>query len=451
MLLTGLAGFMTTEENVFFPQRPDEMQRYVVLDGPNIMHQNNSDNQNKVRLYRLLVVMRHFIANDFDVIAVMPRRIVDTCSETDQFGLNKLEKMGLLYLVQCNVHDDLAALEIAYVADGVVVSSDKFIIYVAQKDTVVCWLIPPQQIDPRCFPPSLHESLFSTIENIRHEFVKENRRNWTIDCRDQTLASIDKLLTVIWSKCKLVITLTCNDRTMELMRLKLHDSKMELMFNRGHVCRWSAADITRDTTLNSIIEQYLIAFPEKRRDAAQLIELDERELDHLEKWERKRGTNEEGAEYDMGDEYFESEDSDDFEPEDEQLEEDAEDGSVFVIASSERWSDDGDLIDSYEDDGDEGDSDIQDEYLSRRNLEKARMERLRREKEERQRLKEIEERSRRTDVTSKKGKRRGLRCSTLTAGTISFIYSFPKNLSSDELLWLVAGPFFLCFDVAELL
>ncbi|KJH48314.1 zinc finger, C3HC4 type [Dictyocaulus viviparus] len=57
-------------------------------------------------------------------------------------------------------------------------------------------------------------------------------------------------------------------------------------------CRWGAADITRDTTLNSIIEQYLIAFPEKKRDAAQLIELDERELDHLEKWERKRDTGE---------------------------------------------------------------------------------------------------------------------------------------------------------------
>ncbi|KAJ1371195.1 hypothetical protein KIN20_033097 [Parelaphostrongylus tenuis] len=127
-------------------------------------------------------------------------------------------------------------------------------------------------------------------------------------------------------------------------------------------CRWSAADITRDTTLNSIIEQYLIAFPEKRRDAAQLIELDERELNHLEKWQRKGEIHEEGVSYGLGQHYLEvleSEDSDIFEPQDDQLEEDAEVESVLERTSSERWSDDDDLIDSYEDDDDEGDSDIQ--------------------------------------------------------------------------------------------
>ncbi|KAJ1371194.1 hypothetical protein KIN20_033097 [Parelaphostrongylus tenuis] len=161
-------------------------------------------------------------------------------------------------------------------------------------------------------------------------------------------------------------------------------------------CRWSAADITRDTTLNSIIEQYLIAFPEKRRDAAQLIELDERELNHLEKWQRKGEIHEEGVSYGLGQHYLEvleSEDSDIFEPQDDQLEEDAEVESVLERTSSER-----------------------DEYLSRRNLEIARMERLRREKEERERLKEIEERSRRSNVNNKKEKRRGLRCNNVTSG-----------------------------------
>ncbi|XGW15180.1 hypothetical protein V3C99_001008 [Haemonchus contortus] len=177
-------------------------------------------------------------------------------------------------------------------------------------------------------------------------------------------------------------------------------------------CRWSAVDITRDTTINAIIEQYLQAFPEKRRDEAQLIELDERELDHLEKWERKRDSDE-GDYIDMEDQYFESEDSDAFEVQDEQLEGDDDDVSALDdYSSSERWSDD-DMMGSYEDEEDEDDSDIQDEYLSRRNLEKARMERLRREKEERERLKQMEaEQSRKTNAASKKGRTREPRCGT---------------------------------------
>lgn len=188
-------------------------------------------------------------------------------------------------------------------------------------------------------------------------------------------------------------------------------------------CRWSVADITRDTTLNSIIDQYLISFPEKRRDAAQLIELDERELAHLEKWERKRDTSEADVEYDIGVTY-ESDESDTFEPLDEQLEESNEDGSPSDRTISGSWSENDDTIGSYDDDdGDEGDSDIQDEYISRRNLEKARMEKLRREKEERERLKEMEERSRRTNITSKKEKRRGLRCNSGTTGRNSTLRS----------------------------
>ncbi|CAJ0597241.1 unnamed protein product [Cylicocyclus nassatus] len=175
-------------------------------------------------------------------------------------------------------------------------------------------------------------------------------------------------------------------------------------------CRWSAADITRDATLNSIIEQYLTAFPEKRRDKAQLIELDERELNHLEQWERKRDSDEGDYDYEMEDQFFDdSDDSDSFEVQDEQLESDDEDALEY--SNSDRWSDN--MIGSFDEDDDENDSDIQHEYISRRNLEKARMERLRREKEERDRLKELEaERSRKTSAKSKKEKSRDRRCGT---------------------------------------
>ncbi|RCN48661.1 zinc finger, C3HC4 type [Ancylostoma caninum] len=180
--------------------------------------------------------------------------------------------------------------------------------------------------------------------------------------------------------------------------------------NKCPKCRWNAADITRDATLNSIIEQYLIAFPEKRRDKAQLIELDERELNHLEQWDRKRDSDEGDYDYDMDDQFFESEDSDTFEVQDEQLESDEDDGLEY--SSSDRWSEN-DMIGSFDEDDDENDTDRQDEYISRRNLEKARMERLRREKEERDRLKELEaERSRKTSAKSKKEKSRERRCGT---------------------------------------
>ncbi|ETN86603.1 zinc finger, C3HC4 type [Necator americanus] len=142
-----------------------------------------------------------------------------------------------------------------------------------------------------------------------------------------------------------------------------------------------------------------------------LIELDERELNHLEQWERKRDSDEGDCDYDMDDQFFESEDSDAFEVQDEQLDSDEEDDGVDY-SSSDRWSDH-DMIGSFDEDEEENDSDIQHEYISRRNLEKARMERLRREKEERDRLKELEEeRSRKTIAKSKKEKSRERRCGT---------------------------------------
>ncbi|VDO29223.1 unnamed protein product [Haemonchus placei] len=189
------------------------------------------------------------------------------------------------------------------------------------------------------------------------------------------------------------------DICLEVMHNAMNVSPCNHKFCAGCIYEWNS--------LNSKCPK-----AKKRRDEAQLIELDERELDHLEKWERKRDSDE-GDYIDMEDQYFESEDSDAFEVQDEQLEGDDDDVSALDdYSSSERWSDD-DMMGSYEDEEDEDDSDIQDEYLSRRNLEKARMERLRREKEERERLKQMEaEQSRKTNAASKKGRTREPRCGT---------------------------------------
>ncbi|KAK6029833.1 zinc finger, C3HC4 type [Ostertagia ostertagi] len=205
-----------------------------------------------------------------------------------------------------------------------------------------------------------HGAFFSTPNNIRHEIVKEHRQNWTTDYRDQTISMIDEMLTKIRKQftvfkarrsqatkkkaavghressnrymspkiiqdanetskvtCFFDESLLACDICLEVMHNAMNVSPCNHKFCAGCIyewnslnskcpkCRWSAVDITRDTTINAIIEQYLQAFPEKRRDEAQLIELDERELDHLEKWERKRDSDEGDYEYDMDDQYFE--------------------------------------------------------------------------------------------------------------------------------------------------
>ncbi|WKY03057.1 hypothetical protein Q1695_016391 [Nippostrongylus brasiliensis] len=535
---------LVLDDEFLQPKTPDEVRRYVILDAPNLMHMTKEESEtNKVSAGGLLAVMRFFIKNGFDVVAVSQWKYTKDTTVAHKFVVDKLESIGLIYLAEGHALDDIVALEMAHTTDGVVVSNDQFEDHMQHSDRYCytcerCVSIKLDRVKPSqrftmssnghyivdhvfeflrrshsrvsSATSSLHDAFFSTPDNIRHEIVQEHRANWSPEYRDRTISIIDELLTRIRQEISL-IALVRNHRyligvwggsitSVLLTLLGLHlwywcdpsfqqmapvatrrnqtqkkktaaiqrqesnrivpshlnrepnhapkvtcffdeslltcDICLEVMHNAMNVspcnhkfcagciyewnslnakcpkCRWSAVDITRDPTINAIIDQYLIAFPDKQRDAAQLIELDERELDHLEKWERKRDSDEGDYEYDMDDDYFESEGSDAFEvQDDEQFEgNDDDNGSGMDYSSSERWSDD-DINDSYEDDEDEGDSDIQDEYMSRRNLEKARMERLRREKEERERMKQMEaEKSRRTSATSKKEKTRELRC-----------------------------------------
>ncbi|WKY03058.1 hypothetical protein Q1695_016391 [Nippostrongylus brasiliensis] len=486
---------LVLDDEFLQPKTPDEVRRYVILDAPNLMHMTKEESEtNKVSAGGLLAVMRFFIKNGFDVVAVSQWKYTKDTTVAHKFVVDKLESIGLIYLAEGHALDDIVALEMAHTTDGVVVSNDQFEDHMQHSDRYCytcerCVSIKLDRVKPSqrftmssnghyivdhvfeflrrshsrvsSATSSLHDAFFSTPDNIRHEIVQEHRANWSPEYRDRTISIIDELLTRIrqtrrnqTQKKKTAAIqrqesnrivpshlnrepnhapkvtcffdeslLTC-DICLEVMHNAMNVSPCNHKFCAGCIyewnslnakcpkCRWSAVDITRDPTINAIIDQYLIAFPDKQRDAAQLIELDERELDHLEKWERKRDSDEGDYEYDMDDDYFESEGSDAFEvQDDEQFEgNDDDNGSGMDYSSSERWSDD-DINDSYEDDEDEGDSDIQDEYMSRRNLEKARMERLRREKEERERMKQMEaEKSRRTSATSKKEKTRELRC-----------------------------------------
>ncbi|KHJ98272.1 zinc finger, C3HC4 type [Oesophagostomum dentatum] len=443
------------EDKFLKPISPEEVRRCVIIDAPNVMHVTKTDygvvflkiifRSDKANSGGLLALIRYFVKNDFDVIAVSQRKYTFETTVTHKFAVDRLERVGLIHLVDGHEYDDLIALEIAFAADGVIISNDTFSDHLQESARYAPLLsrcisveldrlstseqytmssnghcvaehtfrfrrrvIPDNMMDQS--PSSiLHEAFFSTPDNTRHEIVKEHRENWTEDHKNKIISTIDELLAQIryrfnyfqrfqfcnvffsqehcLKSCQIVKKLgigevlrrdsmapstrrqeslkfmALNARRAEARKMKTavlrEDAKrmksydktsevndeskptcffdesllacdicLEIMHNAMNVspcnhkfcagciyewnslnpkcpkCRWSAVDITRDATLNSIIEQYLIAFPEKRRDKAQLIELDERELNHLERWERKRDSDVGDYDYDMEEEFY---------------------------------------------------------------------------------------------------------------------------------------------------
>ncbi|ETN86602.1 hypothetical protein NECAME_05906, partial [Necator americanus] len=74
----------------------------------------------------LLALIRYFIKNDFEVVAVSQRKYTMDTTVTHKFAIEHLEKLGLIHLVDGHEYDDIVALEIAFAADGVIVSNDQF-------------------------------------------------------------------------------------------------------------------------------------------------------------------------------------------------------------------------------------------------------------------------------------------------------------------------------------
>ncbi|KAJ1371193.1 hypothetical protein KIN20_033096 [Parelaphostrongylus tenuis] len=152
----------------------------------------------------------------------MPWRYGVKCSETNKRAINKLEEMGMACLTDAHIHDDIAMLEMALTTDGVVVSNDKFRdhmkfsprfkkvidrsvsvkiseIEITNLDKCVSFF--QQRTAPRGFPSlTLHDSFFSTLDNIRHVIVKGTRRYWTEKYRDKTLKTIDELFKRVWEE-----------------------------------------------------------------------------------------------------------------------------------------------------------------------------------------------------------------------------------------------------------
>lgn len=203
---------MVIANDILVPKAPDEIQRYVILDASRIMAYGKEMDLDKVCLCRLLAVMRYFIGSDFDVVAVMPQQCSLTSSINIKRVLNKLRKMDLMCMVENN-YDDVAVLEIADAADGVVVSNGQFRGHVefldrfqniidrcvsvemtkVRDDDIGGYEFLLEQTVPGCSIPSLHDCFFSTMDNIRHEIVEECRQNWTMEYRNWAVDSIDKL------------------------------------------------------------------------------------------------------------------------------------------------------------------------------------------------------------------------------------------------------------------
>ncbi|KAK5972949.1 hypothetical protein GCK32_022082, partial [Trichostrongylus colubriformis] len=68
--------------------------------------------------------MRFFFMKDFDVIAVSQRKYTRDATVCHKFAVDQLESMGLIYLAEDHVLDDIVALEMAHRTDGVIISND---------------------------------------------------------------------------------------------------------------------------------------------------------------------------------------------------------------------------------------------------------------------------------------------------------------------------------------
>uniref|UniRef100_A0A1I7X9E1 RNase_Zc3h12a domain-containing protein n=1 Tax=Heterorhabditis bacteriophora TaxID=37862 RepID=A0A1I7X9E1_HETBA len=74
----------------------------------------------------LLMVLRFFLKNDFDVIAISQHKYTFDGQVTHIFAMKRLMDMGLVVIPDNHCHDDVLALEAAHTTDGVVISNDQF-------------------------------------------------------------------------------------------------------------------------------------------------------------------------------------------------------------------------------------------------------------------------------------------------------------------------------------
>ncbi|KAK6745615.1 hypothetical protein RB195_011998 [Necator americanus] len=218
------------------PRSSDEVRRCVVIDAPNVMHITKTDFQTrKASSSGLLALIRYFIKNDFEVVAVSQRKYTMDTTVTHKFAIEHLEKLGLIHLVDGHEYDDIVALEIAFAADGVIVSNDQFADHmqssgryrhllkrcisvdldrvgeterytmssnghcVAEHTFRFKRRLVPQAMVKLDSKSILHEAFFSTPDNVRHEIVEEHRENWTEDYRNELVATIDELMAQIRS------------------------------------------------------------------------------------------------------------------------------------------------------------------------------------------------------------------------------------------------------------
>ncbi|KJH48313.1 hypothetical protein DICVIV_05554 [Dictyocaulus viviparus] len=228
-----MSAVATEIENFLIPRSLSDVRRYVVLDAPNLMHMKKSSKHDKFGVTALLAIMKYFLKNDFDVIAVSQRKYSLSATVYNECIFWQLEETGLIYMAQNHVHDDIVALEIAYATDGVIVSNDQFrdhLLFCPRLKNIINRCISinftnrgkPEQsaiseaiygcneqnfsFIPRRDSSSLYvqlvfctDSFFSTENNIRHEIVKEHRQNWTVEYRDKTIGLIDDIIKTIRS------------------------------------------------------------------------------------------------------------------------------------------------------------------------------------------------------------------------------------------------------------
>lgn len=205
----------------------DEVQRLIVLDGPNVMHSttpvdggdtvNDAGFSSKdVSITGLLVMMRYFIKNDFDVVALISskysyKRVLSHSYQR----IKELEDIDLVCVVEENTLDDLVLLEAAKIAEGVVLSKDHFKDHYTSGDRYMSLvtgnsaIIDFKQVSSEyrhkmstnghyvayhtAHLPS-RDMLFSTPKSIRHELVEEYRENWSESRKKMMVEKIDSIL-----------------------------------------------------------------------------------------------------------------------------------------------------------------------------------------------------------------------------------------------------------------
>ncbi|CAD6198638.1 unnamed protein product [Caenorhabditis auriculariae] len=218
------------DRDLRFVPKKGQVRRLIILDAANLMYGGADGAHNQGRqegsrpdVLALLSVMRYFVVNDFEVIAVSSHKYLKDETTNFKLGLSELKEEGLFRTVPAMNLDDVMGLVIADWTNGIVISADKYRdhcqageyyekVVRAHLCDIKFKVIPPQNrntisVDDRHFIASktfklipggnvpISKFFFCDESETRYELsVERRRKGWSSQRREKVLKLLNDLI-----------------------------------------------------------------------------------------------------------------------------------------------------------------------------------------------------------------------------------------------------------------